>query len=221
SRASQPLEADVMFSAETMPGHTLRASGQPSRPDVAGRSADGLSGVLLSDQAMDPQHEEWGTIAAAAIGEGTWTGPAWGMGKWNQGLFAMWEGFLATGQPAPGTFGLGSHGPTVEAAGAGTVGAHRVLPRGGRAEAVFLLGWHFPNRRAWRGGSQGPRGLAGPEIVGNHYATLSSDAWDVLTRHAPRLAELEAASQRFVSAFWSSDLSAPVKEAALFNLSTL
>ena len=38
--------------------------------------------------------------------------------------------------------------------------------------------------------------------------TLSTDAWDVLARHAPRLAELEAATQRFVSAFWSSDLSA-------------
>jgi non-lysosomal glucosylceramidase len=221
SRASEPLEADVMFSAETMPGHTLRAAGEPSRPDVAVKSGPGLAGVLLSDQAMDPQHEEWGTIAAAAVGEGTWTGPAWGMGKWNQGLFAMWEGFLATGQPAPGTFGLGSHGPTVEAAVAGTVGAHRVLPPGGRAEAVFLLGWHFPNRRAWVGGSQGPRGLAGPEIVGNHYTTLSTDAWDALTRHAPRLPELEAATQRFVSAFWSSDLSATVKEAALFNLSTL
>ena len=97
----------------------------------------------------------------------------------------------------------------------------RVLPPGGRAEVTFLLGWHFPNRRSWRGGSQGPRGFAGEEIVGNYYATHSADAWDVLAKHAPRLAELETATQRFVSAFWSSDLSVPVKEAALFNLSTL
>ena len=40
-------------------------------------------------------------------------------------------------------------------------------------------------------------------------------------RDEGRLGELEAATQRFVSAFWSSDLSATVKEAALFNLSTL
>ncbi|HEY4703296.1 MAG TPA: GH116 family glycosyl hydrolase, partial [Streptosporangiaceae bacterium] len=69
--------------------------------------------------------------------------------------------------------------------------------------------------------SQGPGGVPGEETVGNHYTTLSTDAWDVLTQHAARLAELEAATQRFVSAFWSSDLSATVKEAALFNLSTL
>ena len=221
SRASEPLDADVMFSAETMTGHALRAADQPSQPDVASRSADGLAGVLLSDQAMDPGHEDWGTIAAAAVGEDTWTGPVWGMGKWNQGLFAMWEGFLATGQPAPGTFGLGAVGPSVAAAVAGTVGARRVLPPGGRAEVTFLLSWHFPNRRSWRWGPQGPGGVAGEETVGNHYTTLATDAWDVLTRHATRLAELEAATQRFVSAFWSSDLSATVKEAALFNLSTL
>ncbi|HEY4702854.1 MAG TPA: GH116 family glycosyl-hydrolase, partial [Streptosporangiaceae bacterium] len=152
SRASEPLDADVMFSAETMTGHALRAADQPSQPDVATRSADGLAGVLLSDQAMDTGHEDWGTIAAAAVGEGTWTGPVWGMGKWNQGLFAMWEGFLATGQPAPGMFGLGAVGPSVAAAVAGTVGARRVLPPGGRAEVTFLLGWHFPNRRSWRWG---------------------------------------------------------------------
>jgi hypothetical protein len=221
SRASEPLDADVMFSAETMTGHTLRAAGQPSQPDVAIRSAPGLTGVLLSDQAMDTGHEEWGTIAAAAVGEGGWTGPVWGMGKWNQGLFAMWEGFLATGRPADGTFGLGSVGPSVAAAVAGTVGARRVLPPGGRAEAVFLLGWHYPNRRSWRWGPHGPGGVAGEETVGNHYTTLSTDAWDGLARNAARLAELEAATQRFVSAFWSSDLSATVKEAALFNLSTL
>ena len=221
SRASEPLDADLMFSAETMTGHRARAARQPSQPDVATRSAPGLAGVLLSDQAMDAADEEWGTIAAAAVGEGGWTGPVWGMGKWNQGLFAMWEGFLATGRPADGTFGLGSVGPSVAAAVAGTVGVRRVLPPGGQAEAVFLLGWHYPNRRSWVWGPDGPGGVAGAETVGNHYTTLAADAWDVLSGNAARLPELEAASQRFVSAFWSSDLSPVVKEAALFNLSTL
>jgi non-lysosomal glucosylceramidase len=112
-------------------------------------------------------------------------------------------------------------GPTVAAAIAGTVGAHRVLEPGQSAEAVFLLGWHFPNRRAWIWSGPGPRGGSGEEIVGNHYATLDPDAWEMLTRHAPRLPDLEAATGRFVSAFWSSDLPPMVKEAALFNLSTL
>jgi non-lysosomal glucosylceramidase len=221
SQASLPVDASVMFSAEAMIGHSLRAAGETSRPAAAARSAPGLAGFLLSDEAMDSGHEEWGTIAAAAVGPGTWVGPTWGMGKWNQGLFAMWQGYVETGQPLAGMFGLGGHGPTTAAAIAGTVGAHRVLEPGTTAEVVFLLGWHFPNRRSWRGDSQGPRGHAGAETVGNHYAQAAADAWEILREHAPRVAELETVTQRFVSAFWSSDLSAPVKEAALFNLSTL
>jgi len=221
SRADEPVSADVMFSVETMVGHALRARGGASDPAAAARSAPGLEGFLISDEAMDDRNEDWGTIAAAVLGPGAWTGPTWGMGKWNQGLFAMWQGFGDTGRPQPGLFGLGGPGPTVAAAVAGTAGARRDLPPGGSAEVVFLLGWHFPNRRAWVGGTQGPRGEAGEETVGNHYATRSADAWEVLTSQAPRLAELEAATQGFVSAFWSSDLSPAVKEAALFNLSTL
>ena len=221
SRADEPLSAEVMFSVETMVGHALRAAGPPSRPDGATRAGAELSGILISDAAMDPGHEEQGTIAAAVTGPGGWVGPVWGMGKWNQGLFAMWQGFVTAGRPAPGLFELDGVGPTSAAAVAGTLGASRTLPPGGTAEVIFLLGWHFPNRRSWVGGSQGPRGEAGAEIVGNHYATGAADAWAVLTENAPSLPALEAATRRFVAAFWSSDLSVTVKEAALFNLSTL
>ena len=219
SRASEPLEADVMFSAETMTGHALRAAGEPSRPDVAAKSGPGLARVLLSDQAMDPEHEEWGTIAAAAVGEDTWTGPAWGMGKWNQGLFAMWEGFLATRQPAPARSGWQPRA-LVEAAVAGTVGAHRTLAPGGLAEVAFLLGWHFPNRRAWFGGSQGPRGWPG--------RTSSATTTPRLARRLGRRHPARAAAARAGGGdaavrvgVLGSDLRAAVKEAALFNLSTL
>ncbi len=220
SRASQPVDASVMFSVEALTGHALRAAQQPSRPAAEPRTAGGLSGVLLSDAAMDPADEEWGTIAAAALGPDTWTGPAWGMGKWNQGLFEMWQGFSQHGQPEAGLFGR-DDAPMSSPALAGTVGARRRIEPGATAEAVFLLGWHFPNRRSWRHGNNGPRGCAGPEIVGNYYATTADDAWAALAVQAPRLTELEEATRRFVSAFWSADLSAPVKEAALFNLSTL
>lgn len=221
SQASEVLEASIMLSAEAMTGHALRAARQPSRPLVEPRTAGGLAGVLLSDAAMDPDHEEWGTIAAAAVGPGTWTGPAWGMGKWNQGLFAMWQAFAETGMPADGLFGQREDAPMSSPAVAGTVGARRQIEPGGTAEAVFLLGWHFPNRRSWQHSGTGPRGVAGPQTVGNHYTAGTADAWQALAAHAPRLAELESVTERFVSAFWSADLSTPVKEAALFNLSTL
>jgi uncharacterized protein (DUF608 family) len=223
SQADTPVAADVMFSVEAMVGHSLAAR----TPKITARSAPGLTGIVLSDAAMDHGHEEWGTLAAAVLGEDTpsltagWVGPTWGLGKWNQGLFAMWEGFSSDGRPSPGMFELDGVGSTSEAGIAGTIGARRVLAPGGTAEVEFLLGWHFPNRRSWRPAGHGPRGASGPETLGNYYATGYTDAWDVLAQQAPRLAMLEETTARFVSAFWRADLPAAMKEAALFNLSTL
>lgn len=225
SLASVPLELSVMLSAQALVGHTLRSRRAPSQPVVSARSAPGLAGLLLSDEFMDQRDEEWGTIAAAVLGEGGWTGPVWGFGKWMQGLFTMWRAFEATGRPGPDTYEPGGPSPLSDAgtvaAVAGTLGARRVLAPGSRLEITFVLGWHFPNRRAWVWPGPGPRGGSGAETVGNHYATGYRDAWDVIAREAPGVADLRAATERFVSAFWSSDLSSAVKEAALFNLSTL
>ena len=57
--------------------------------------------------------------------------------------------------------------------------------------------------------------------IGNYYTTRFEDAWDVVEQVAPDLDSLEADTLRFVEAFSGSDLPEVVKEAALFNLSTL
>jgi len=60
-----------------------------------------------------------------------------------------------------------------------------------------------------------------PNRIGNYYTTRYQDAWDAAVRTAEALPRLEAATVRFVRAFCESDLPPVVKEAALFNLSTL
>jgi non-lysosomal glucosylceramidase len=223
SDADQPVDCSVMFSCEALTGHTARHAGLASRPVAERRSEGGVEGYFLSDESLDPEAEEWGSIALAALGEGPWTGPTWGLGKWNQGISAMWRGFMANGMPDEGGFGVGRVGPapTFGSSIAGTVGARKMLPPRGRAEVVFLMGWHFPNRRAWAPPGNGPRGISGPEIIGNFYAKSYRDAWDVVAREAARVPELRRLTEQFVNGFWSSDLPVPVKEAALFNLSTL
>ena len=57
--------------------------------------------------------------------------------------------------------------------------------------------------------------------IGNYYTTRFEDAWDVVEQVIPDLCSLEADTLRFVEAFSGSDLPEVVKEAALFNLSTL
>jgi uncharacterized protein (DUF608 family) len=223
SVADVALDCSLMLSLEALVGHSRRAQGLPSRPVAVPRSEPGLQGYLVGDEDLEPGHEEWGTVAAAVLGDDSWLGPVWGVGKWNQGLLAMWRGYVETGEPKAGPFGVGSAVPaaTYGASVAGTLGATRAVEPHGTAEVVFTLAWHFPNRRSWMWGGRGPGGVAGPDTVGNFYAKAFADAWDVLRSQAPGLAELRAVTQRFVSSFWSADLSPAVKEAALFNLSTL
>ena len=61
----------------------------------------------------------------------------------------------------------------------------------------------------------------GAPTIGNYYTTHYADAWDVAARTAAALPELEQQTLRFVNAFCASDLPDVVKEAALYNLSTL
>jgi hypothetical protein len=89
------------------------------------------------------------------------------------------------------------------------------VPAHGRAETTFFLAWHFPNRRTWS-----PKGTP-DDLIGNYYTTKWSDAWAAAEDFAARSAGLEARTVEFVRAFASSTLPAEVKEAALFNLSTL
>ncbi len=99
-----------------------------------------------------------------------------------------------------------------------------------------MLAWHFPNRKTWtpkpvaateQGGEphtcncQDGDCRSDPNTIGNYYTARFSDAWDVVTRTAPHLAALEEKTVEFVNALIESDLPPVVKEAALFNLSSL
>ncbi|MDC0935388.1 GH116 family glycosyl-hydrolase [Pirellulales bacterium] len=91
-----------------------------------------------------------------------------------------------------------------------TLAVKQSLAAGETRAFEFYITWHFPNRKAW---SQ--------EVIGNYYTTQYEDAWDAAERTQPRLVELEEKTVRFVRAFLSADLPDVVKEAALFNVSTL
>lgn len=219
------IDADVMFSVEDLVGHRLRSERLPSRPAASQRESGRARGYLLGDDALDVADEEWGTLAAAVLDPGGWTGPTWDVGKWNQGIQAMWQGFLADGVPPSQETDAGSIGVSGVSGRAqsiaATLGARRMIACGASTTVRFVLAWHFPNRRAWTWGRGGPDGASGTDIVGNAYTNLYDDAWQVIERVADHVEEQRARTVAFVSAFWRSDLDPAVKEAALFNLSTL
>ncbi len=200
--------------AGTLPNFigTDGAAGRPARNRNTFRRAPGdLCGVFLTSDGVDPAAEQWGTIALCTTTPGAITHRTnWATDlTWGKTLLDFWDDFADDGalqdrQPAAADdVPIASLAVQVD-----------VPPRATR-DVTFLLTWHFPNRQTWTPTSDGPN------RIGNHYATQYRDAWEVAERYAPRAAELEAETVRFVRAFCDSDLPPAVKEAALFNLSTL
>lgn len=163
-----------------------------------------LSGVLLRSRQVDAGAEQWGSIALAVQdGHDVTRRTGWSDRSWGDSLLDFWDDFSADGR-------LDERTGTSETPNA-SVADLRTIPAGGSESFTFLLGWHFPNRLAWEK----------EDVIGNHYTTLSADAWDAVVRFAPELPELETRTLAFVNDFLGSSLPDQVKEAALFNLSTL
>jgi len=179
----------------------------------ATRETDRLNGVLLSSAGVDDSSAAWGTMAIATTArQGVSRRTAWHSGRWGTPLLDFWDDFAADGQ-------LDERTPprAIDAPMASLAVTVNILP-GETREITLLLAWHFPNRYAWQPRGQPP----GPDDrVGNYYATRYPDAWEVLDREAPRLDDLQRRTTHFVRAFVGSSLPPEVKEAALFNLSTL
>ena len=173
------------------------------------RTTPALRGLLLSSDGVDPLDAAFGTIALAALAGTRGTSrTAWLAAGWGTPLLDFWDDFAADGalDPRPAT---------AEDMPFGSLTVETDVPAHGRAEATFLLTWHFPNRRTWS-----PRGTP-DDLIGNYYATRWPDAWAVAEDLAARGPELEERTVAFVRAFAASCLPEEIKEAALFNLSTL
>src|SRR5205085_7318122 len=87
------------------------------------------------------------------------------------------------------------------------------LPAKGTRTIQFMLAWHFPNRKDWFN--------KGSQILGNYYANTYKDAWDVAEKTLPQIPSLEKKTADFVGSLLESSYPDVVKEAALFNTSTL
>lgn len=181
-------------------------------------AADGtpLAGLLMRSQRVPARSLQDGTLALVALSDEVSWRRTWGPMHWNRHLLTFWDDFSADGclddpaAVAPSPPGQGQ---------IGSVAARVVLEPYGQASVTFLLCWHFPHRTAAGCGwdTLDPEG----GWVGNYYATLYADAWDVAEQVAPQLEQLEEDSLRFARAFVASNLPQAVKEAALNNLTAL
>jgi non-lysosomal glucosylceramidase len=168
------------------------------------RTGEGVTGILMSSDSVDRAAETWGTIGLStpATEQGVTNRTNWCSDGWATPLLDFWDDFSDDGK-------LKDRSANVKTPWA-SLAVQKMIPAGKTRVFTFYITWHFPNRFAW-----------GKTMVGNYYTTQYKDAWDVIEKTFRELPRLERATVEFNNAFCSSDLPSAVKEAALFNLSTL
>ncbi|MBA3275222.1 MAG: hypothetical protein H0T72_05460 [Chloroflexia bacterium] len=174
-----------------------------------------LSGVLLRSDGVPEDAEQWGSIALSTrtSSDATVTRRRdWVDKSWSAPLLDFWDDFLDDGD-------LDDREPNGRITPIASVCNRQRIEPGAERAFQFHITWHFPNRQSWERGNTGAK--PPPERVGNHYTTRFRDAWYAAVQISELIIDLEADTIDFVSAFCDSPLPEVVKEAALFNLSTL
>ena len=224
--SSKPVKAAICGSMHNVVGY------DPVRPEnkvarlqkgnfnefrPAGKNGE-WAGVFLGSKGVPQYDVAYGSMAIATDArKGVTYRTDWAHLSWGDVLLDFWDDFSADGRlenrPQPET----------ENAPMASLCAPVAVPAKGSASVTFMIAWHFPNRHAWDPveDKTDPAKEKGPNWVGNYYATLYKDAMGVVDAVSPLLPELEDKTLAFVNAFLGTDLPDVVKEAALFNLSTL
>jgi non-lysosomal glucosylceramidase len=229
NRTSRFVAAAVCGSIPNFIGSKSSETGNSAEEPTVGRNRFRkgrlIQGLVLDAPTVDSRSESWGTLALTTTADDEVSHrTSWLEAKWNGSLLDFWDDFSEDGRLTK-TRASNKRQPI------GSLAARvRVPPRAERT-VTFLVTWHFPNRFAWApqpdkavccespsDGSGDPDAKVG---VGNWYCTRFRDAWDAASKIAPMLPSLERTTVSFVKAFCASDLPTAVKEAALFNLSTL
>jgi uncharacterized protein (DUF608 family) len=176
------------------------------------RESPGIKGIYMWSDSVKKTDAAWGTIALTTPDEGQVTYRRSSRSNdWENALLDFWDDFSADGS-------LTDKSNLVDENPMASLAVKKTLAPRSKTTFTFYLTWHFPNRLDWNNAwSFGYKG----KVVGNYYTTKYVDAWEVIEKEAARLHKLESATIDFVNAFIESDLPAVVKEAALFNLSTL
>ena len=180
------------------------------------RRAAGITGILMTDPALDGSDPLKGSFALSALagaGGSVEVLPKWNGGSiWSVGSQHFWfDNFAKTGS-------LGAFEEPSMAVG--SVAIRQSIPAGATRSFRFLLTWHFPNRTPERCGWDAPKGKE-KTVIGNYYCTRFKDAWAVAEYVAANLPGLERRTREFISALKRSTLPEAVKDAASINLSTL
>ncbi|CAF0848513.1 unnamed protein product [Didymodactylos carnosus] len=169
------------------------------------KQQDELQGIYMYSDNVDKNDAAWGTMALSTnctTGTVSYRTSS-SSNDWNHAVLDFWDDFSAGGI-------LHEKDKLIDDDPMASLAIKQTISAGQTVCFPFYITWNFPNRYAWCA-----------TIVGNYYSTQYSDAWDVVLKTHPLLSELEELTLQFVNTFLASDYPGVIKEAALFNLTTL
>lgn len=223
NKTSKRVEAAVCGSLENFIGRDGTNGKAEANINTFRRGPGAWQGIFMQSEGVAADSEFWGTLALATDAKRVTYRTAWPQLSWGNTLLDFWDDFSTDGKLDE------RQAPGVDAPTASLAPFVTIEPRSSQT-VTFLLTWSFPNRMTWTpdltlapsaGTDNASCAPAPTNRVGNYYATQYTDAWDVIRKTAKKLPALEEKTLAFVRAFCDSPLPEAVKEAALFNLSTL
>ena len=219
--ASQTVEVSIAFSLDNPVGVGVRGeqrAGIAQKRTSEYRESGNLAGLLMTNPGAAHDAPLAGSFALCVAGPGDGRVThlrGWPRAKWWASPLLFWDDFSGDGQLGP---------EAAERNNVGSVCLDRSIAPGAKAEFTFLLAWHFPNRTTafgWEELNGDTSGVDPNAIIGNYYCQRFPDAWAAAEYARQNLPTLEPRMKRFLAAMRESTLPAPVKEAAMANLSTL
>lgn len=176
------------------------------------RTTNQFSGIYMYSKGVDKETPAWGTMALTTPVERNTqisyrTSSA--NNAWGNALLHFWDDFSANGN-------LTKNKSLIDNDPMASLAVFKTLNAGEKKTFTFYLTWHFPNRQSWGSWSKTPQ-----TRVGNYYTTQYADAWHVIEKTFDQLPRLTQKTLDFVNHFVQSSYPKAIKEAALFNLSTL
>ncbi len=168
------------------------------------KSDNGISGIYMYSDSIDKKNAAYGTIALSTIAKnGVTYRRSSERNSWEKGTLDFWDDFSKDGELTDKEK-LNDNNPMASLAVKQTIAPKAT------STFRFYITWNFPNRYAWS-----------KTIVGNYYSAKYTNAWDAAQKIIPAIPALEIKTRDFLRAFTQATIPAVVKEAALFNISTL
>ncbi len=173
------------------------------------RKGTNVQGIFMHSEGVDSNLPQWGTISlTTTVNEDVTYRTSWIEEKWGNSILDFWDDFSEDGK-------LEERNATKEDSPMMSLAVELGIPPGTGSEVTFFSTWCFPNRPTWSQDNDDEN------MMKNYYASQYEDAWEVAETVVPRIEKLENKTVLFVRSFCESTLPEVIREAALFNISTL